>query len=56
MKVGDLVRCKVTKAANTLGVVTKVEKAIHPAFIDAVYVLTGKQICRWSASRLEVIA
>ena len=56
MKVGDLVRCNVTKAANTLGVVTKVVKGNPQRYIqDDVYVLTGKQICHWSASRLEVI-
>ena len=61
MKVGDLVRCNVTKAANTLGVVTKVEKAFYPGELDVVYVLHRRanmfaaNICRWSASRLEVI-
>ena len=57
MKVGDLVRCKATKAANTLGVVTKVEKDLHPHIPgDAVYVLHRRaNICRWSASRLEVL-
>ena len=55
MKVGDLVRCKTTKAVNTVGVVTKIEKAIRPAHMDAVHVLTDGRICRWSIMRLEVI-
>ena len=56
MQVGDLVRCKVTKAANTLGVVTKIEEAAPPAMLDAVHVLTGEQVFRWSTTRLEVIS
>ena len=56
MQVGDLVGCKVTKAANTLGVVTKIEEAAPPAIFDAVHVLTGEQVFRWSIARLEVIS
>ena len=58
MKVGDLVRCNVTKAANTLGVVTKVVKGNPQRYIqDDVYVLHRREnISRWSASRLEVIS
>ena len=55
MKVGDLVQCKITKAANTLGVVTKIEEPAPPAFLAGVHVLTGKQVVRWSPARLEVV-
>ena len=54
MQVGDLVRCKVTKTA--IGIVTKIEEAAPPALLDAVHVLTGEQVFRWSATRLEVIS
>jgi hypothetical protein len=55
MKVGDLVRCKLTKAANTVGLIIKIEPASDPWCIDAVQVLTGHRKVRWSAKRLEVI-
>ena len=56
MKVGDLVRCNVTRADNTLGVVVAIEKAHPAALTDAVHVLTGKQVFHWSTQRLEVIS
>ena len=55
MQVGDLVRCKLTKSAMTLGVVIRREKAESPARLDAVHVLTGKQVFRWNPKRLEVV-
>ena len=55
MKVGDLVRCQVTKTANTLGIVTKIEEPAPPALLTAVHVLTGNQTVRWSPARLEVV-
>ena len=55
MKVGDLVRCKLTKSAMTLGVIIRHEKAQHPALLDAVHVLTGEQVFRWNPKRLEVV-
>ena len=56
MNIGDLVRCNVTKATNTIGLVTKVVKAFYPGELDVVYVLHRREnISRWSASRLEVI-
>ena len=55
MKVGDLVRCKVTRDSSTLGVVLAIEKAHPAALTDAVHVLTGEQVYTWSAMRLEVV-
>ena len=55
MKVGDLVQCKITKAANTLGVVTEVEWTTAPQPVSRIiHVLTGKQTHRWSEARLEI--
>lgn len=55
MKVGDLVRCKVTKDANTVGVVVAV--VIEPRSITGsrVEVLTNGAIYQWSSMRLEVV-
>ncbi len=55
MKIGDLVRCKVTKDANTVGVVVAV--VIEPRSIigSRVDVLTKGRIQQWSPMRLEVI-
>ncbi len=55
MKVGDLVRCKVTKDPNTVGVVVAV--VIEPRSITGsrVEVLTKGTIHQWSPMRLEVI-
>ena len=57
MKVGDLVRCKVTKAENTIGLVVDIEYPEDTAaiFNPAVVVLTSGQKHRWSMSRMEVI-
>jgi hypothetical protein len=54
VQVGDLVRCKVTKADNTIGLVVKVRTpatALNPAVI----VLTRGEKHMWSMMRLEVI-
>ena len=57
MKVGDLVRCKVTKAENTIGLVVDIEHPEHAGvfFNPAVVVLTRGQKHRWSMLRLEVV-
>ena len=56
MQVGDLVRDKRTKAANTVGVVVDITSD-HPVPIRrGVQVLTNGKIHHWSESRLEVIS
>ena len=56
MKVGDLVRCKVTRADNTLGIVVSIDED-HPDLIgDIAHVMTSKQVFLWSAQRLEVVS
>jgi len=57
MKAGDLVRCKVTKAPNTIGIVisTEEEKSGGKRIGGMVVVLTGDRHHRWAAHRLEVV-
>ncbi len=57
MKVGDLVRDKVTKAENTVGVVTEIGEP-HPQswYPQQVIVMTNGQMHSWSILRLEVIS
>ena len=55
MKVGDLVRCKVTKHPDTAGVVVAVvsePRAVGGAYVE---VLTNGTVHHWSPIRLEVI-
>ena len=57
MKVGDLVRCKVTMDAKTVGVITSIEPATHRLnSVPRVCVLTDGRIHHWSIFRLEVIS
>ena len=56
MKVGDLVRCKVTKDANTVGVVVAVVREPRSITSSRVEVLTGGTVHYWSPMRLEVIS
>jgi len=57
VQVGDLVRCRITKAVNTLGVVTEVEWTTAPQPVSRIiHVLTGNQTHRWSEARLEVVS
>ena len=55
MQVGDLVRDKVTKAEDTVGVVVDIEKYDDRSIFRGVQVLTNGKICHWSEQRLEVV-
>ena len=56
MKVGDLVRCKVTKDPHTVGVVINIVAEPRECFSgNRVEVMTGGQLHQWSEMRLEVI-
>jgi|ETNvirnome_2_300_1030623.scaffolds.fasta_scaffold24966_5 hypothetical protein len=56
MQVGDLVRDKVTKAEDTVGVVVDIEKYDDRSIFRGVQVLTNGRICHWSEQRLEVVS
>jgi len=56
MKVGDLVRCKVTMDAKTVGIIMSIEPATHRDNLRRVCVLTDGRIHHWSIFRLEVIS
>ncbi len=55
MKVGDLVRCKVTKDPNTVGVVVAIINESRSITGSRVEVMTKGTIHQWSPTRLEVI-
>ena len=55
MKVGDLVRCKVTKDPHTVGIVINIVAAHRSIMGSRVEVMTGGQRHQWSEMRLEVI-
>ena len=56
MKVGDLVRCKVTKAPNTVGVVVAIVSEPRSISGSRVEVMTNGKFHQWSPMRLEVIS
>jgi len=56
VQVGDLVRDKVTKAEDTVGVVVDIEKYDDRSIFRGVQVLTNGRICHWSEQRLEVVS
>ncbi len=56
MKVGDLVRCKVTKDPNTVGVIVAIISEPRSITGSRVEVLTNGTAHQWAASRLEVIS
>ena len=56
MNVGDLVRDKVTKAEDTVGVVADITSDGTRSIFRGVQVLTNGNIHHWSESRLEVIS
>ena len=56
MQVGDLVRDKVTKAEDTVGLVVDIESDDGRSILRGVQVLTNGAIHHWSESRLEVIS
>jgi len=55
MQVGDLVRDKVTKAEDTVGLVVDIESDDGRSILRGVQVLTNGAIHHWSESRLEVV-
>lgn len=56
MQVGDLVRCKVTKDPNTVGVVVAIISEPRSITGSRVEVLTNGKNHQWSPMRLEVIS
>ena len=56
MQVGDLVRCKVTKDPNTVGVVVAIISEPRSITGSRVEVLTNGKTHQWSPMRLEVIS
>ena len=56
MQVGDLVRDKVTKAEDTVGLVVDIESDDGRSILRGVQVLTNGVIHHWSESRLEVVS
>jgi hypothetical protein len=56
VKVGDLVRHKVTRADNTLGIVVSIDKTHPAALSDTAYVLKGEEVFMWSTQSLEVLS
>ena len=55
MKVGDLVRCKVSKDPNTVGVVVAIIGEPRSTAGSRVEVMTKGEIHQWSSTRLEVL-
>ena len=55
MEVGDLVRCRVTKDPNTIGVVVAIHNATSTLWSNRVEVLTRGKTHSWGEKRLEVI-
>ena len=55
MKVGDLVRCKVTKDPHTVGVVINIVAEPRSITGSRVEVMTSGQLHQWSEMRLEII-
>ena len=56
MKVGDLVRDKLTKEDNTVGIVISILKPERHQLSALVEVLTAGRTHQWGAHRLEVIS
>ena len=56
MRIGDLVRCKVTKDPNTVGVVVAIINEPRSITGSYVEVLTNGTVHHWSPMRLEVIS
>ena len=56
MQVGDLVRCKLTKDPNTVGVVVAIITGARPPGMARVEVLTRSKTHHWRSERLEVIS
>ena len=56
MQVGDLVRCKLTKDPNTVGVVVAIIMGARPSGLSRVEVLTRGKTHHWRSERLEVIS
>ena len=56
MQVGDLVRDKITKAENTIGIVADITSGGPGSIFRGVQVLINGIIHHWSESRLEVIS
>jgi len=56
MKVGDLVRCRVTKDPNTIGVVVAIHNATSALWSNRIEVLTKGKTHSWGEKRLEVIS
>jgi hypothetical protein len=55
MKIGDLVRCKVTKDPHTVGIVINIVAEPRSIMGNRMEVMTGGQLHQWSEMRLEVI-